>query len=86
MSVEIDEPVRVAVVFGLREVHPVWFDWNGRQVRIREVAFTWQTREGSAVLLHFSVTDGQGLYEILFNRDTMEWRLRSAECEVRSAK
>lgn len=79
MAVEIDETIRVAVVFNRGEVHPVWFDWNGRQVRIREVAFSWQTREGRSVILHFSVTDGRGLYEILYNRDTLEWRLGKAE-------
>lgn len=75
----IDEAVRVAAVFTSGKVHPVWFDWHGRQVRIREVAFSWHTREGSSVLLHFSVTDGKGLYEICFDRETMGWRLVSAE-------
>lgn len=79
MAVEIDEAIRVAVVFSRGEVRPVWFDWNGRQIRIREVAFNWQTREGRSVLLHFSVTDGRGLYEICYNREGMEWRLVNAE-------
>ncbi len=79
MTVEIDETIRVAVVFNRGEVHPVWFDWNGRQVRIREVAFSWQTREGAATVLHFSVTDGRGLYEICYHTKLLHWRLLSAE-------
>lgn len=79
MTVEIDEAIRVAVVFNRGDIRPVWFDWNGRQVRIREVAFSWQTREGTAAILHFSVTDGQGLYEIRYHRETMDWRIAHAE-------
>ena len=79
MSVEINEAIRAAVIFSHGEVRPVWFDWNGRQVRIREVAFSWQTREGRSVIIHFSVTDGRGLYELIYNRDTLEWRIANAE-------
>jgi len=66
-------------VFSRGGVKPAWFEWHGRQVRVREIAFTWKTREGSACILHFSVTDGQGLYEICFNQASMAWRLSKAE-------
>lgn len=79
MAVEINETIRAAVIFSRGEVRPVWFDWNGRQVRIMNVAFSWQTREGRSVILHFSVTDGRALYELIYNRDTMEWKLKNAE-------
>lgn len=79
MTAEIDETIRVAAVFSRGGVRPVWFDWKGRQVRIREVAFSWQTREGRSVILHFSVTDGQGLYEICYNREGMAWTIANAE-------
>jgi hypothetical protein len=79
MPVEIDEPITVGAVFYQGGVKPVWFSWNGRQIRISETTFTWKTREGSASILHFSVTDGQGLYEIRYNRETMGWSIISAE-------
>ena len=75
MPVEIDESIKVGAVFSRGEVRPVWFSWNGRQVRIKETTFTWKTWEGSAAILHFSVTDGQGLYEIVYNMDRLVWRL-----------
>lgn len=81
MPVEMDEQIKVGAVFARGEVRPVWFSWNGRQVRVRETAFTWKTREGSATILHFSVTDGQGLYEIRYNKETMGWRIANAEGE-----
>ena len=86
MPVEINEPIKVGAVFFRGEVRPVWFSWNGRQIRIRETTFTWKTREGRASILHFSVTDGQGLYEICYNPESLGWRLSSAECEVWSAE
>ncbi len=79
MITGIDESVRVAAVFANGAVRPVWFDWRGRQVRIREVVLTWKTREGSALLLHFSVTDGANLYEICYNAERFAWRLLKAE-------
>jgi hypothetical protein len=79
MPTEIDEPINVGAVFSRGAIKPVWFSWNGREIRIREVTFTWKTQEGNAGLLHFSVTDGQGLYEVVFNKATMGWRILSAE-------
>jgi hypothetical protein len=76
---DIGDPIRVAAVFTGGTVQPVWFDWNGRQVRIRETAFIWRTVEGSAPILHFSVTDGVNLYEICFDREKMGWRIERAE-------
>lgn len=79
MLTEFDEPIKVGAVFFRGEIRPVWFSWNGRQVRVRETTFVWKTREGSASILHFSVTDGQGLYELRYNKDSMGWRIGSAE-------
>lgn len=79
MVMEIDESIKVGAVFSCGEVNPIWFSWNERQIRIRETSFVWKTREGSAVIVHFSVTDGQGLFEILYNKETMKWRIARAE-------
>jgi len=79
MLVEIDDPIVVGAVFSRGGLKPVWFTWNGREIRIREIAFTWKTRAGSAPLLHFSVTDGQGLYEIVYNAEKLNWRINGAE-------
>jgi hypothetical protein len=79
MSTEVNEPIRVAAIFARGEVRPVWFDRKGRQVRVRETAFSWTTREGNTGILHFSVTDGQNLYEICFNTGTMDWKLNYSE-------
>ncbi len=79
MATELNETISVGAVFSRGAVKPVWFQRNGRRVRIQEVAYTWKTREGSAPVLHFSVTDGQGLYEIRFNTVSLGWKLENAE-------
>jgi len=79
MPIEIDEPISVGAEFSRNAVRPVWFSWNKRRIVIREVTFTWKTREGSAGILHFSVSDGQGLYELCYNKETTGWRIAHAE-------
>ena len=76
----IGDVIRVGVVFGGRpQVRPVWFLWNGREVRIREVTYTWRTQEGRAVVRHFAVTDGANCYELRYDTGEMGWRLASIE-------
>lgn len=79
MAIDMDEPIRVAAVFNCGGILPVWFDRKGIQVRVRDTAFCWTTREGCATLMHFSVTDGQNLYEICFNTETLGWKLVFSE-------
>jgi hypothetical protein len=77
--IDINEAIRIAVVFSPRGLRPVWFDWRGRQIWVRDVAFSWRTMQGRANIIHYSVTDGQGLYELSFNQDSMAWKLMHAE-------
>jgi hypothetical protein len=79
MAIEINELISVGAVFSRGRIKPVWFVWKGKQVLIRESTYTWRTRSGSAGILHFSVTDGQGLYEICYNAESFIWRLTKAE-------
>ena len=86
MITEIDEPIKVGVVFGAdsiggKKIKPVWFVWKERQYRIKEVTYTWTNKDGRASVHSFSVTDGQNLYEISYNTETRVWRLVAVEVE-----
>ena len=86
MITEIGEPIKVGAVFGAdciggKKIKPVWFAWKGRQYRIKEVTYTWTNKEGMACVHYFSVTDGQNLYEISYNTETMVWKLIAIETE-----
>lgn len=82
MATEIGEPIKVMAVFdegGQGGVRPVKFRWRGRVYPVCEVTYTWRTREGSAAVIHFSVTDGATLYELAYNLSTMGWSLEQVD-------
>ena len=82
MMTALDEPITVGAIFGGgRKLKPVWFVRNGREHRIRSEAALWTTREGRAVIHHFSVSDGSDLYEICYNTEAMTWRLKGVDAE-----
>jgi hypothetical protein len=84
MAESFHESIRVGVVFGgSPRVRPVWFIWNGRTVRVQAVTYTWQTREGRALVRHFAVTDGATAYELRYEPEQMGWRLISSELFLR---
>lgn len=77
---QIREPVRVAAVFapGL-QIKPVWFDWQRKKYTVRETTYYWKDRAGDATLLHFSVTDGTALFELIYNTVDQGWTLNGVE-------
>ncbi len=79
MTTEFNIAIKVAVVFSRGQITPVWFSWDHRQIHVRETTFAWKTWEGKAAIYHFSVTDGQGLYELCYNATTLNWRLANTE-------
>ncbi len=82
MITEIGERVEVAVLFGRGEkVRPVWFLWNGRKIKIREITYRWTEQEGEEVFFHFSVTDGASLYELAYSTKKLLWELVAVETE-----
>ncbi len=81
--VDIGEQVSVIAAFGSNaSLRPLKFRWSGRQVNIREVTYEWTTLEGKSRLLHFSVTDGNTLFELSFDTDSVIWRLEGVETDI----
>lgn len=74
-TTSIDEGIRVGAAFNNRRIMPVWFMWRGRYYRVRAVTYTWRTDQGIVRVHHYSVSDGDNLYELQFNTDTLEWTL-----------
>ena len=75
MFSEFNEPIQVGAVFRGNRLKPLWFIWNGRRYKIKEVTYTWNDRNGEEKLYHFSVSDGKTLYEICFNDNNLTWHL-----------
>lgn len=78
MTTAINERVKVHTVFNTagRKVVPVKFQWGGREYRVEEITYTWESREGARKVLHFAVREGQNLFELVFNTEDMTWELR----------
>jgi len=71
---ETMEPVTVVALFGGRpSVRPVKFRWAGRVIHIKEITYHWIEPKGKKKLHHFSVTDGQSVYLLRFDPDSMGW-------------
>ena len=80
MIAPINECVKVGAVFGNgKKIKPVWFKWNSKQHHIKSITYTWTSRQGRAVIHHFSVTDGANLYELRYNTENSVWELANVE-------
>lgn len=74
------ENISVIASFGQPyKIKPVKFKWSGRLFEVREITYTWKTKEGQKVIYHFSVTDGRSLYELTFDTNSLLWRLENIE-------
>ncbi len=81
MITEINEPIKVAAIFGdkKKKLKPVWFIWSGRKHDIKEITYIWTERVGKANIHHFTVTDGANLFDISYSTDSLVWTLHSVE-------
>lgn len=74
--------VRIAVLFEPgKKAQPVWFELNRRQHRITESTYHWQDRVGERQLLHYAVTDGEALYELVFDPADQSWTIQGQHTE-----
>ena len=76
----IHETIRVAVIHGPgSRMQPVWFDWKQRKHEVKEITYHWRQFLGSELILHYSVTDGRGLYELVYNATQQVWLLENLD-------
>ena len=74
----IEEEITVLASFGMPyRIKPLSFTWSGRTIEVKEVTYTWKTKEGQNVLHHFSVTDGSTLFELTFDSVSLLWKIDS---------
>lgn len=76
----INCPVRVGAVFGPgNQIKPVWFDWKQKKYNVREITYRWHEHEGDVTSLHFAVSDGIDLFELVYNTGNQLWLLAALE-------
>jgi hypothetical protein len=76
--------VRVALIIEGGKIKPVWFEEKDRSARdrifIKAVNSTWSHQEGSAKVIDFSVTGGDGnCYQLSLNPIEFTWQLWISE-------
>lgn len=76
---DIKEPIKVVAVFDTDGMKPAKFKWKGRVYPVKEITYTWKSKEGAVTFIHFSVSDGSSMYELSYNKSTMGWLLESVE-------
>lgn len=76
------QPVRIAVVYEPgKKPKPVWFELNRRQHKVTETTYFWKDRIGDTTRLHFAVSDGEALYELIFDPSEQSWTVESHRIE-----
>lgn len=79
---EIGENISVIATFAMPyKMRPIRFRWSGRLFEVKEITYQWITKEGIKTIYHYSVTDGNSLYEIAFDSHSLLWRLERLEAE-----
>jgi len=77
---DIRETISVVASFGLPyRIRPLRFKWNKRLFEVKEITYSWQTKEGQRDIYHFAVTDGNTLYELSFDAHSLIWRIENLE-------
>ena len=78
----IYESIRVAVVFVPgRKIKPVWFEWRKRKHTISKTTYTWSDKVGEETRLHFAVSDGEALFELVYGTSSQNWMLLNLQAE-----
>lgn len=76
------KPVRIAVLFEPgKKACPVWFELDRRQHRLQPASYHWQVRVGDRQLLHYAVSDGEALYELVFDPADQSWTIHEQRTE-----
>lgn len=74
------EKIRVAAIFEPgKRIRPVWFERNRRQHRVVETTYFWKDKMGEKPLVHFAVSDGAALYELIYSPLDGSWTLASQQ-------
>ena len=77
---QLNADIRVGAIFEAgRAIRPVWFDWQRKKYSVTEITYRWQEQSGDTKMLHFAVSDGHDLFEMIYNTDQQTWSLAGIE-------
>lgn len=82
MATDINEKIDVIAVFASDApigVRPVRFKWKEQDITIMDITYSWTSMDGSSKVYHFSASDGNILYELAYNSQSLKWTLEKIE-------
>lgn len=62
-----------------KPIRPVWFERRRRQHKVVETTYRWHTRIGDSDFSHFAVSDGEALYELVYDPQDGSWTVRDQQ-------
>ena len=72
----------MAVIFGPGgKIAPKWFELNCRRHDVKDTTYVWRDRVGEALLMHYAVSDGETLFELVYNTHDQVWSLNSLQAD-----
>ena len=72
--------IRVAAIFEPgRRIRPVWFERNRRRYQVVETTYCWRDQVGDAPRIHFAVSDGEALFELIYDVKDGSWTLQEQQ-------
>ena len=77
MTTDINDPIKVAVIFESQNIRPVWFVWRGNKIIIKKIISRWEQRKGLHKTVYYSITDGYSLFAIGMESGSFLWFLRA---------
>ena len=70
----------MAVIFAPgKRIRPVWFERHRRQHKVVEITYSWCAQAGDTHCLHFTVSDGEALFELIYNPGDSSWTLQDQQ-------
>jgi len=76
----VAETIRVAAIFAPgSQVKPVWFEWRRQKHAVTDISYFWKDHLGNATRMHFAVSDGSNLFELMFDTSDQNWTLVGVE-------
>jgi hypothetical protein len=70
------EKIRVAAIFEPgKRIRPVWFERRRHQHKVVETTYSWCSHSGDTQFIHFTVSDGETLFELIYNPREGHWML-----------
>jgi len=73
-----NDPIRVGAVFYGGNIRPGWVEWRSIRYNMVRVNYSWEDGQGMRHLRWFAVSDGVNIFEICFDAQFSEWRIKGS--------